>query len=222
MLATVLWETLTRVVPETAERFAYAWHGPPQGEPLPPGDLSETPAPLRKLYEVASLWPTLIVQNSLLWPPERDGDRLLFYVENQGLCSWLTRGSHQLDAPVWAVTGDHTVVEHEPLSRFVITVLVLEAVLGAPHGASAAWFHADRLRADFEPLQRLPFEPWRGFPAGATFYASSDLLAFSCINPTPEGDDFLSVWVGARDASALAALDPIMDENWDYDSRRDS
>jgi hypothetical protein len=51
--------------------------------------------------------------------------------------------------------------------------------------------------------------------------ASDDLLAVSCINATPDSDDYLSVWVGARDPAALSALDSIIDESWEYDSRRE-
>jgi hypothetical protein len=48
-----------------------------------------------------------------------------------------------------------------------------------------------------------------------------NLLAVSCLNPTPESDEYLSVWVGAHDQSALSALDPVIDESWEYDSRRE-
>jgi hypothetical protein len=172
---------------------------------------------------VANRWPNLIVQNSLVRPPKPEGDRVVFYVENQGLCSWMTTGSHQDDAPVWAeVTEGEPVMEDDPLSRFVVAVAILEAVFGSPEGASAAWLHRDRLGAGLGSLQRLPFAPWRGFPESATFYASDDLLAVSCINARPDSDDYLSVWVGARDPDALSALDSIMDESWEYDSRRDA
>jgi hypothetical protein len=102
-----------------------------------------------------------------------------------------------------------------------VTVAILEAVFGAPEGASAAWLHRNRLSGDLWPLRRLPFAPWRGFPEGAAFYASDDLLAVACLNPTPESDECVSIWVGARDQSALSALDSVMDERWEYDSRLD-
>jgi hypothetical protein len=159
----------------------------------------------------------------LVRPPRREGERVVFYVENQGECSWMTSRYHRDDAPVWAeVTEGEAVVEDEPLSRFLVTVAILEAVFGSPDGASAAYLHRDRLSADLGSLRRLPFAPWRGFPERATFYASDDLLAVSCVNATPKSDEYLSVWVGARDKAALSALDSIMDENWEYDSRHES
>ena len=218
----MLLDILTRVAPETVERFAYAWHGPPKGAALADDVRPDVPEPLSRFYDVAIRWPNLVVQNSLVRPPEGEGDRVVFYVENQGLCSWTTSRSGEDDAPVWAeVTEGDAVIEGEPLSRFLITVAILEAVFGSPEGASAAWLQRDRLGSGFGPLRRLPFAPWRGFPDDATFYASHDLLAVSCVNATPESDEYVSVWVGARDRAALSALDSIMDESWEYDSRRE-
>jgi hypothetical protein len=135
----------------------------------------------------------------------------------------MTSRSDQDDAPVWAEVADGAaVIEDEPLSRFLVTVAIVEAVFGSPEGASAAWLHRDRLSTDLGPLRRLPFAPWRGFPEGATFYASDDLLAFACDNATPESDEYLSVWVGACDKAALSALDSMRDESWEYDSLRES
>jgi hypothetical protein len=135
----------------------------------------------------------------------------------------MTSRSHRADAPVWAAVNEgEAVIEDEPLSRFLVTVAILEAVFASPEGASAAWLHRDRLSAGLGSLRRLPFAPWRGFPEGATFYASDDLLAVSCVNATPESDESLSVWVGARDKAALSALDSIIDESWEHDSRRES
>jgi hypothetical protein len=219
----VLLDILSRVGPETLERFAYAWHGPPQAPTLAADKMADAPEPLRRFYDAADRWPNLIVQNTLVRPPKREGDRDVFYVENQGACSWMTSRSHRDDPPVWAeVAEGEPAVEGEPLSRFLVTVAILEAVFGSPAGASVAWLHRDRLKTDLGSLRRLPFVPWRGFPEGATFYASDDLLAVSCLNPTTETDEYQSVWVGARDRSALSALDPIIDDSWECDSRRES
>jgi hypothetical protein len=217
----VLLDILTRVGPETVERFAYAWYGPPRAVASAAEEPGDVPEPLLRFYGVAGRWPNLVVQNALVRPPRGEGDRVVFYVENQGLCSWMTIRSRQDDARVWAEVEGEAVVEEEPLSRFLVTVAILEAVFGSPDGASASWLHRDRLSADLGPLRRLPFAPWRGFPEGATFYASDDLLAVSCLNPTPESDEYLSVWVGAHDQSALSPLDPVIDESWEYDSRRE-
>jgi hypothetical protein len=218
---TVLLDILTRVGPETVERFAYAWHGPPRVAASAAEEPDAVPEPLVRFYDVAGRWPALVVQNALVRPPKGEGDRIVFYVENQGLCSWMTIRSRHHDARVWAEVEGEVVVEEEPLSRFLVTIAILEAVFGSPEGASAASLHRDRLSGDLGPLRRLAFAPWRGFPEGATFYASDDLLAVSCPNPTPESDEYLSVWVAARHQPALSALDSIVDESWEYDSRRE-
>jgi hypothetical protein len=166
----VLLDVLTRVGPETVERFAYAWYGPPRAVASADEGPGDVPEPLRRFYDVAARWPTLVVHNALVRPPKGEGDRVVFYVENQGLCSWMTIRSRQDDARVWAEVEGEAVVEEEPLSRFLVTVAILEAVFGSPDGASAAWLHRDRLSGDLGPL-RLSFAPWHGFPEGATFYA---------------------------------------------------
>ena len=167
----MLLDILTRVGPETVERLAYAWHGPPRGTASAADEPAEVPEPLRRFYDVANRWPNLVVQNSLVQRPQHEGDRVVFYVENQGACCWMTSRSQRDDAPVWAeVTEGKSVIEEEPLSRFLVTVAILEAVLGSPEGASVAWVHRDRLAPGLGPLQQLPFAPWHGFPEGATFY----------------------------------------------------
>jgi len=158
----VLFDILTHVGPETVERFALAWHGSPQPLAETLGQAPEVPPPLQRFYELARRWPSLVVQNRLVDPPEQEEGRLrlLFLVENQGVCSWTT-GMGEDDPPVWA---DH------------------------------------------------------GFPERATFYASDDLLAVSADNSLPGRNDRISVWVAA-DPQALWALDPLIDESWEHDSR---
>ncbi len=217
----MLLDILTRVGPDTVERFAYAWLGAPRAAVRADDEPGDFPEPLQRFYDVARRWPNLVVQNALVRPPQGEGDRVVFYVENQGLCSWMTTRSRRDDARVWAEVEGEAVIEEDPLSRFLVTVAILEAVFGSSDGASVAWLHQNRLRGDLGPLRRLPFAPWRGFPEGATFYASDELVAVSCLNPTLGSDEYVSVWVGARDYTALSALDSVIDESWEYDSRRE-
>jgi hypothetical protein len=64
----VLLDILTRVGPETVERLAYAWHGPPRAPASEAGEPPDVPEPLRRFHDVADRWPNLIVQNSLVRP----------------------------------------------------------------------------------------------------------------------------------------------------------
>ena len=202
------------------ERFAFAWHGPPQQTGKSLERSPDVPPPLQLFYENARRWPDLIVQNDLLDPPERHGQRLLFYVENQGVCTWSTSIGGD-DPPVWADHDGESVTEDDPLSRFLIAIAILEAVIGSQVGASVSSLQRDQFSTGFGPLRKLPFSPWRGFPEGATFYASDDLLAASAFNgPEARFDELLSVWVAARDPAALEALDSLIDESWEHDSRR--
>jgi hypothetical protein len=84
------------------------------------------PAPLRHFYSTIGSWPDASVQNDLLAPRElphlkkedwaditvEDG-KLVFYVENQGVCQWATSGGDGGDdAPVW-IRGSTIVGELE-------------------------------------------------------------------------------------------------------------
>lgn len=154
----VLLDILTRVGPETVERFAYAWHGPPQlstaeAEPFP-----ELPRPLSRFYGVAKQWPRLLVQNELMNPPQREDDKLVFYVENQGVCAWTTDMSGD-DPPVWGSHDGKDFEEEEPLSSFLVQVVVFEAVMGAQEGASTAALETVKLDSALGGLSALPFAP---------------------------------------------------------------
>jgi len=193
---------------DSVERFLVRWYGPPDREagPVPNGSI-EVPRPLLDWYELKSRWSVpLVVQNRLLGPDEvhvEDG-KLIFWVENQGV--WL-----------WACdcAGDDPAVfdrENEPgeawqptgvaLSRFLLHVAVVEAIFGAPHGASAAWVTPAQLDAVLAPLRPLPMPAWRWPAAGHRLYAGEGLLAFAGPNAGPgetaETAAMREVWLAAR------------------------
>jgi hypothetical protein len=207
-----------------AELFLAGWHGDPVARP---GDHLravrelELPPPLAELYELAAKWPQAIVQNQLLWPPHAVDDRILFYVENQGVYEWATDG-----ADVWGREADSEPwIEEEPtLVGFVLELFVFEAIFAASHGASIAWLTSERLSVVLAPLLQLPHGTWRWPDFPTSFYAGDEaLLAVAAPNRTSAdpGDDF-SVFIGARDDTALAYLDELVDDSWEYFSRRDS
>jgi hypothetical protein len=176
--------------------------------------------PLARFYETASRWPRLIAQNELLDPPKVDDRRLLFYVENQGVCAWAT-DRVGANPPVWGRIDGDEFTEEEPLSRFLIQVALFESVMGAEHGASVAWLHRDGLERVLGPLELLPIGAWRWPSYPTRFYASDDALGIAGPNPAPDTDDYLSVNVAGRDSGAVAFLDDIVDDGWEFYSRRD-
>jgi hypothetical protein len=154
----------------------------------------------------------VVVQNVVLAPPEmpyltredwatthlEDG-KLLFYVENQGVCEWATSPEDTDEAPVWIrVEGDWE-LEEAPLSAFLVQVLVFEAIWDTTHGASESNLERHVLAQVVEPLHRLPGS-WRWPSYPGEFYAGDRILAFACPNDEPgRTPEYFTLWLAALD-----------------------
>jgi hypothetical protein len=239
-------EILAQPPPEAMEGFLASWYGPRTVESAAPKQVGSTamPTPLRRFYDVIERWPDAIVQNVVLAPPELphleqdewaetriDDGKLVFYVENQGVCEWATSLEEADEARVW-IRGDTLgrglstwEREEPPLSAFLVQVLVFEAVVGASHGASVAWLDRPTLARVVEPLQRLPGGAWQWPSYPSEFYAGDRILAVAGPNPGPDETattaEYVSLFLGAMDEDALAYLDAISQPNWEWFSRRD-
>ena len=236
-------EILLEEAPDSAARFLRTWYGPRRGTA---GRSSSThvPLPLRQIYELVGLWPEAIVQNHLLAPPEFadikkedwadvevEDERLVFYVENQGVCRWATEAEHVDDARVWIrgslLGGDlfEWTLEEPPLSRFLLQLLLFEAVMGSQTGASAAWLEWPLVDQAVAPLKRLPFGAWRWPTYPTHFYVGERIIAVAGPNPgsgeSEQSAGQASLTIGALDDEALAYLDEIVDDSWEWFSRRD-
>jgi hypothetical protein len=206
---------------QATERFLDEWHGP---APRARVDSSFTmPDPLRRFHELTLERPGAIVQNNVV-PPEElelDGDgKLLFYYENQGVYLNAT-DPEVVDARVYGRfdENDPWLVEGDPLSRFLTAVVVFEAVLGAPEGASAAWVGPEERARALAPLERLPLAPWRWPDYPTPFYASDDLVAVGGPNVADGDDTYWSLFIGSRSAAPLAYLAPLIEAGraeWEY------
>jgi hypothetical protein len=212
---------LLREPPDDAiVRFLEAWHGPATGQARQhsPNALPEV---VRELEFLADRWPGTFAMNSLTQDPEwaRDGDKRVFYVENQAVYFWATDGIGK-DPAVWgrfSGSGSRWFAEREPLSRFLLQIVVFEAIMGAQHAAAVAALALPHIEAALEPLERLPFGSWRWPIEPTWFYAGADVLAI--VNPNgkePEGPaDRFDIFLGARTAEALAYLREVDGVLWD-------
>ena len=211
---------------EAAELFLAEWYGEPERGRVEANVDSGLPSPLVRLYELAAKWPQAMVQNHLLAPPEPADDRIVFYVENQGVYEWATELDGDDDATVWGREPDSAPwAEEEPaLGAFVLQLLIFEAIMGAEHGASIAWLPAARLPDVLTQLHPLPCGSWRWPDYPTSFHAGDDrLLAVAAPNRTPaDPGDHFSVFIAAHDGAALAFLDDLVDDSWEHFSRRDS
>lgn len=215
-----LLELLTDPPDDAIDRFLEAWHGPAaRGLRVPAKDAR--PEAIRRLEALAEAWPGTFAQNRLADADlAEDRGKRVFYVENQAVYVWATDGVGA-DPVVWGRFNHETrwLAEREPLSRFLLQVVIFEAIMGAPHGAAASSIALPQLEAGLAPLERLPFGSCRWPIEPAWFYAGTDVLAV--VNPTgktSEGPlDRFDVFIGARTKAALGYLDSVDDIPWDRD-----
>jgi hypothetical protein len=232
-----LLETLRDPDAAAVRRFLEEWHGPRRPEyGLPPEDLpADLPSPLKDFYLFAGRWPHVVVQNHLAAPREVEqiDGHLVFYVENQDVFGWAT-SLEPADPPVWGTwdipaweVGDRTfqpekwIREEEPLSRFLLQVVLFEAAFGASEGAAASWLDPKAQEQLVSRLVAVPLGAWHWPDYPTRFYARDDVVAVICPNRVPESSDFVSVTVGGRNPEALAFLEDLVDRSWEYYSPRD-
>jgi hypothetical protein len=195
--------------PDGVRRFLASWYGPPQHLGAVPIAAHRLPMPLQAWYEAVSGYSSPVTAyNRVLGPDqihERDG-KLVFWQENQEVYEWAV-DLHDEDPFVY----ERTTVEAEPwhptgvrLSAFLVSVAVLEAVLGAQHAyhvTDLSDAQRDVLLGALRPL------PMPGPTYGAQLYAGPGVLAF--VTPTAGGmgegssSTNWSVYLAARTADRL-------------------
>ncbi|MGE5181241.1 MAG: hypothetical protein ACM31C_04230 [Acidobacteriota bacterium] len=191
------------------EAFVAAWYRTPFATASETDGTRIGPPLLHRLARLARAVPELFQHNRLVPESElRVGHgRVVFLVENQAVCEWATEPSGD-DPRVWYRDNDHRAAwleEAEPLSWFLVHAVVMEAILGAPFGGSAAAPRrevVDELRARLGPLGSAA---WRW--GAARFYARAGALAMMM-----DG----SVFLAARTPHALTPFADLVDDTWEH------
>jgi hypothetical protein len=166
------------------------------------------PLPLRSLHGVLA-GRDVCVQNRLVMPDHlvvEDG-KVVFYVENQGVCAWATAAGGD-DPPVLVRQNERGAPwepESDSLSGFLLQMLVLEAVLGAPFGASQEGVDARSLARVMQQIAPLPVGGWAA--SRTRFIGGKGVIGFA----QPNGEDY-DVWLGAKDRARLEPLEPLIGE----------
>jgi hypothetical protein len=210
---------------DAAMRFIEATRGPrlPEfGIPVQELDHLEMPEPLRAFYEFAGRWPGLYRQNVLLAPDKLhvDGDRLIFYDENQHVFEWATTVTGQ-DPPVWFREPGMRAhygrwhAERAPLTVFLLQTLLEEYAMGIGSACAAGGqaVAAELAASAISGLEPVPFGPLGGSydPIRSWLLAGDDIVARVDLESIGG-----SYWVvmGATSAEALDYLRPTLGPDW--------
>ncbi|WP_143080535.1 hypothetical protein [Actinacidiphila rubida] len=185
---------------------------PAEADAFAPGAL---PRALAALYRVARLRPAVHgFHDPLAGRPQRAagplGDRLVFAGTDEGTWDWSVpwppEAAGGADPPVWLTFSPHrpdpeVVVEHEPLSRFLLQYVLFEAQHAAPYQAWTRVMPTTRLAPLRDVLRPLPLSPFLPmFTAERLFVAPGLLVQISA-------DDEEAVFsAGTLHREALAPL----------------
>lgn len=170
------------------EVFVARWHGPV---------VSRATSLLDRFRELAA---PLVRHNALVAPEDVDGKRI-FYVENQGVCTWALEGEGE-DPPVVVRQNEYGAAwqrESPSLSAFLVGVALFEATLAAPHRAHTDALSASQLRGLQKKVPALAFAAWSA--SKVRFLAGHGVIGFAA----PDADVF-QVDLAARDEHAFDPL----------------
>ncbi len=182
-------DELVHIGQQSLARFLARWHGAPL-KPLP---TQRTGDGVDDAMAVISAYPEAISQARVARPhepPRRDGLRFLC-AENQAVWLWAatpcpTRGYAVVERPNdpsldWVETGE------DPWT-FFLHLAVFEATWSARCTGTAAFLSRDELDCALADFTALPFAVWRWPGPEHRLWATSELLAFSCINGAPDSE----------------------------------
>ncbi|MFE1292754.1 hypothetical protein [Streptomyces sp. NPDC058751] len=176
------------------ESFVLGWFPTEETEPAKEataeGDLDALPTALAAFHRLARLRPALHrFHNPMLKQPKRAcgpyGDRLVFAMDNQGVRDWSIpwpQGEQdEADPRVW-LTEDpddpapETILEEEPLSRFLLQFTLNEAMNASPYHAWTYCTPTTRLDGLWSVLRPIPLSPFLPTYTAEKFFVAPGLL----------------------------------------------
>ncbi|WP_127500748.1 hypothetical protein [Actinoplanes solisilvae] len=212
------WIDLVNTDPDRAlEMLVLGWYGAEDAKADPDAptedQLADLPRSLAAFHRLARHRPALYrFSNPIVprpWQVSRPhGELLVFAVENQHVRDWSIRWpSTDTDPRVW-LTEDpwfdpnpETILEAEPLSRFLLQFTLHAATGLAPFNAWSRVMPVERLDPLRDFLRPVPLSPWLPTYTADLFYAAPGLLASVCAS---EGEAMVAF--AARDRETLAPL----------------
>jgi hypothetical protein len=201
---------------QALETFVLAWFPADENEPAEQdnaaGELDTLPAALAAFHRLARLRPAIHrFHDPVLKVPKRAsgplGDRLVFAVWNQATMDWsIPWPPEEADPRVWLTedpyaTEPDTILEEEPLSRFLLQFTLNEAMNAAPYHAWTYCMPTARLDALWSMLRPIPLTPFLPTYTAERFFVAPGLLT------TVSSDENEAIaWFGALHRGTLTPL----------------
>ncbi|WP_328664233.1 hypothetical protein [Streptomyces sp. NBC_00328] len=176
------------------ESFVLGWfpaeEAEPAGEESTEGEPDDLPEALAGFYRVARLRPAIHrFRNPVLKQPQRTsgplGGRLVFAAHGEGTRDWSIPWPPQelgeADPRVWLTedpfsAGPETILEEEPLSRFLLQYTLYEAMNAALYQAWTYCIPAVRLAPLWSTLRPVPLSPFLPAYTAEKFFVAPGLL----------------------------------------------
>ncbi|MFF2412787.1 hypothetical protein [Streptomyces sp. NPDC058092] len=192
----VEWVDLVATDPIRAlESFVLGWFPTEETEPAEDGSTAGEPGSLPEalaaFHRLARLRPAIHrFHDPVLRQPERAsgplGDRLVFAVRDGASMDWSIpwppEGPDEADPRVWHTEDPYdadpeTILEEEPLSRFLLQFTLVEAQIAAPYHARTYCMPTARLDALWNMLRPVPLSPFLPTYEAEKFFVAPGLLA---------------------------------------------
>ncbi|KOV98673.1 MULTISPECIES: hypothetical protein [unclassified Streptomyces] len=192
----VEWVDLVETDPIKAlESFVLGWFPAEETKPAEDGSTAGEPGSLPEslaaFHRLARLRPALYrFHDPVLKQPERAhgplGDRLVFAVWNGASMDWSipwpSQGPDEADPPVWHTedpddADPETILEEEPMSRFLLQFTLFQAQIAAPYHARTYSTPTARLDALWNMLRPVPLSPFLPTYEAEKFFVAPGLLA---------------------------------------------
>lgn len=208
-------EELFEIDLTSVQRFLARWYGAPD-RARTPVTRPDLPPALNAWYEATLAYSRAVTsQNRVLGPDEivREGDKLVFWVENQHVYEWAT-GTGEDNPQVYersTSVGEPWHLTGVRLTEFMVTVAVFEAIMTYEHAVYGGELTPDQLTAAVAPLRPLPLP---GPMFGGQLYSTADTsdgehtIAFAT-PAAPEDRSTWWVWIAAQNPTRLAHLDAV-------------
>ncbi len=216
-------DELVGIGADSLPRFLERWYGSPSGGHDPASVLASgrLPTPLLRWYDLRAMWSLPWRRHNEMIPAddlELDDGMFVFWVENQAVTLWgypprsadpQVHERYNEEGEPWRPTG-------EPLSRFLVFIEVMEALMAPQFGALSLAMEPGDVRRVIRGTRLLEGPLWRlpGGQAGCDVRAGADTLVMLLPGDAPGTS---SVYLAVRTESMLADFD----FGWDWHSSDD-